>query len=92
MKRGELHRLHLLSSGHRAILEGAREIYCFDGEHVVSFREIKDWIDDGETALCPSCGTDCLVPSCLSEDQIKEMHDYWMSTHEENEASGRWPE
>jgi hypothetical protein len=42
--------------------------------------EISEWVDGGETALCPHCGIDSVLP--ISEGAPKigfllEMHRYW---------------
>ena len=43
--------------------------------------EIKDYADDGHTALCPHCGNDAVLPdaSCkeIDEHTLTGMHNYW---------------
>lgn len=42
--------------------------------------EITNWIDDGETALCPKCQIDSVVCDSvvsLSDEQLKEANKYW---------------
>lgn len=54
--------------------------YCF-----AQFKagDIKTWIDDDETALCPHCGKDTVLPDVplytLDKDLLTEMHRYFFS-------------
>ena len=43
--------------------------------------EIERYIDDGQTALCPKCGIDAIIPDSIEESVdeniIAEMNEYW---------------
>ena len=43
--------------------------------------EINRYLDEEETALCPKCGIDSIIPDGIDENIdkgiIEEMHDYW---------------
>jgi hypothetical protein len=45
--------------------------------------EITDWIDEGQTALCPRCGIDSVIGDRagfeLSPEFLSEMNRYWFS-------------
>lgn len=53
-------------------------IHCVEG---FDGSEIKDWIDDGRTALCPKCMTDSVIPeNCgypIDEDFLLKMKKFW---------------
>jgi hypothetical protein len=44
--------------------------------------DIREWIDGGETAICPNCGIDAVLGSksgCPVGDGkfLRSMHDFW---------------
>ena len=39
-------------------------------------KEIKEWTDEGQTALCPYCGVDSVIPN-PTEENLKELHKYY---------------
>ncbi len=43
----------------------------FDKEHITQ------WTDQGQTAICPSCHVDAVLPGIFSDEQLKLFHDYW---------------
>lgn len=43
---------------------------------------IRGWVDDGQTALCPICGMDSVVPGCVMEGEmmlalLHRMNRHW---------------
>lgn len=81
-----LAQLHALSSHHRAVVETSRCscFYClarFEGS------EVKQWVDGGQTAVCPRCFIDAVLPEAglpvpLSEEVLAEMNTaYFASSH-----------
>lgn len=53
--------------------------YCFK---VFPKEEIKKWVDDSKTAICPYCDFDTILPNTaykLTEEVLKEIHEYWFS-------------
>jgi NAD-dependent SIR2 family protein deacetylase len=54
--------------------------YCFAR---FKARDIATWIDDDETALCPHCGMDSVLPDVplytLDKNLLDEMHAYFFS-------------
>lgn len=61
-------------------------VYCLK---IFAPEEIKHWIDakdikrqEGQTALCPYCGVDSIIPDdnkTLTEDILKQAKEYWFS-------------
>jgi hypothetical protein len=58
-----------LSFRNRSALSKSNICSCFYCLSKISPNEIKEWIDDDETALCPKCGIDSLVPGDVSRQQ-----------------------
>ena len=72
---------HDKCSYHRKEIETSKVCYCFYCLNSFSPAEIFEWIDDGQTALCPKCGIDSILGDAsgidLTEEFIKEMSEYW---------------
>ena len=54
---------------------------CFSCISWFSKDKIKEWVDDGDTALCPKCRLDNVMPIDLNEHEsmllkFKEMNDF----------------
>jgi hypothetical protein len=77
----EQKQLHLLSSKHRVVLTKSNLVGCFYCEEIYSPLQIVEWVDEDNTALCPKCGIDSVVPDSCSPNFGKEllvnMHKYW---------------
>lgn len=52
---------HGHSIRHREEITTSGTCGCFHCEAIVSPAEIRDWIDEDQTALCPHCGIDALI-------------------------------
>lgn len=76
-----LQKLHACSSHNRQQIASAGKCYCFYCESVFSPGEITNFADNGQTALCPACGVDAIVPDsadeAIDEKLITEMNRYW---------------
>lgn len=76
-----LQKLHAYSSHNRALVEGARQCHCFYCQATVDASEVVDYSDNGQTAICPKCGIDSILPDSIEEtlnaDTIAEMNEYW---------------
>lgn len=72
---------HRFSSQHRKELEKDKICGCFYCEKVFQPTEITDWIDHGNTALCPYCGIDAIIGESsgypITEQFLKGMHMEW---------------
>jgi NAD-dependent SIR2 family protein deacetylase len=70
--------LHDFSSNHISLLKNnkCKCFYCLKSFHS---NEIEEWIDKEETALCPYCGIDSVLPESINitEEILKEMNKYW---------------
>lgn len=45
----------------RPEVEASRNCGCIDCCRIFPTAEIADWADDGQTAVCPYCGTDAIL-------------------------------
>ena len=76
-----LKKLHAYSSHNRALVEGARQCHCFYCRATVDASEVVDYTDNGQTAICPKCGIDSILPDSIEDtlnaDTIAEMNEYW---------------
>ncbi len=57
----DLHGAHAHSARHRAEIEASDRCGCFCCGAVFPASEILDWVDGGQTALCPRCGIDSVL-------------------------------
>lgn len=86
----DLESIHKHSSRHRHRIEASAVCGCFYCMSTFAPAAIADWIDwpnedesqPGETALCPECGIDAVLPDSvpgvpLDDGLLREMHAYW---------------
>lgn len=90
----DLRSIHRFCTRNRDLLARAELAGCFYCESEFAASEVSDWVDlparveasdarvdRGETALCPRCGIDSVLPSSAPfawDDQLlPEMHQYW---------------
>ena len=77
---------HQMSSYHRELLErydrgGHKEAGCFYCMKIFHPSEIKEWTDNEQTAFCPKCHIDAVLPQTiafpLSKPFLRRMYAYW---------------
>lgn len=76
----ELREIHKHSSYHRKKLEASSQCGCFCCKKIFSPTEIFDWIDGGQTAICPYCEIDSVIGSDsipITENLLNEMCMFW---------------
>lgn len=80
-KEAQLKKLHAYSSHNKDLVTASGKCYCFYCKAVVSSYLVKDFADHGQTAICPRCGIDSMIPDSvdevLNENIISEMNEYW---------------
>ena len=97
--------LHRLSFRHRKLIELSEECGCFYCFKTFAPRKIHAWADGGETALCPYCRTDAVLPSHglnrpLSQDLLEAMGRTYFLINPKSfpkqaapaDSEGQWPE
>ena len=70
---------HKHSSNHRKAITQSKECGCFCCLNTYPPKEIWEWIDSNETAMCPRCGIDSVLPDSIGFDKefLIEMNKYW---------------
>ena len=80
-KEAQLKKLHAYSSHNKDLVAASEKCYCFHCKAVVSTFLIKDFADNGQTAICPKCGIDAMIPDSVEEnidtEIITELNEYW---------------
>lgn len=65
----------------REALEKADRCGCYFCETIYSPKEINDWADNGETAICPHCNIDAVVAETddfkVTEQILSEGKEEW---------------
>lgn len=74
---------HKLSIRNRTILESGHLCGCFSCITVFPVSAIKEWTDDGQTAICPRCGIDSILPETvdISKANLTRMCERWFCGH-----------
>lgn len=76
---------HRRSIWHRAEVEQSARCGCFHCCATFASQDIRQWVDGGQTALCPRCDIDSVLPgvtqSFLSRGFLARMRSYWFSRH-----------
>jgi hypothetical protein len=80
--RDTLDAAHKHSSRHREEIERSNLCGCFYCGKSYAPADIKDWTDEGDTALCPSCGIDSVIGSAspypvTERPFLQAMHARW---------------
>jgi hypothetical protein len=82
----DVKKTHQYSSRHRKYVLQSETCGCFYCFALFPPSEIVEWVDDddsgvGQTALCPSCGIDAVLPDSaarpLNSEFLQRMHEYW---------------
>lgn len=68
-------KLHKLSFKNKELLDLENYGSCFSCFYASKISEIKRWTDCGQTAICPKCGIDSILPGDIGSDLLQEMYD-----------------
>ena len=65
-------------------LATANKAGCYACFKIFEPKEIKEYTDQEETALCPYCSTDAVIPENISnsitEEYLKDIKNFWIGT------------
>ena len=79
--------LHDLSFKTRILIEIENEVSCFDCLKTFAYDEIVRWTDDDQTAICPYCSIDSVLPGVWKQATLEKMYNlYFTYDHEEVEC------
>lgn len=80
-ERTRLERLHTYSSHNKELVEASEKCYCFYCMSEMDSKDIKVFIDGEQTATCPNCLTDAILPDSIEEpidnETLSLMNEYW---------------
>lgn len=69
------------STRNRTALMRASTASCYHCLHSYSIPlSAFKWTDEGQTAICPLCGIDAVLPGKFSQEELATMHKYWFAT------------
>lgn len=77
IEREQLAWLHKTSSKHRGLIEASLKCGCFYCGMGFPSSAIKEWTDGGQTAFCPGCGVDSVLPGQVNKDILDAMRQRW---------------
>ena len=70
---------HTMDNRHE--IERSMECACFDCGEIYNSSEVTEWTDNGNTALCPHCGMDCVLGDAsgiaLTSEFLNAMYRRW---------------
>ncbi len=80
-KEDDIIKAHEYSSHHKKALLKDKICGCFFCLKIFSPKEIVDWIDKDDTALCPHCSIDAVIGESsgfpITEEFLEKMRDCW---------------
>ena len=72
---------HRFSSGNRKYIKDDTVCGCFCCGKTLQGRDIAEWLDNNQTARCPFCGTDSVLPeNCgypVTKEFLEQMNKLW---------------
>ena len=86
-----LKELHIYCRNNIELIEKSKKCYCFYCKSIVGAKEVLDattpFTKRIQTAFCPRCDIDSLIPDAIDEKITKEiiddMHEYWFEIVDE---------
>lgn len=76
MTEAEAESIARLSYRNRASVAAATRCGCFYCQAVFSGDEVRNWVDDDRTALCPRCGIDSVLAGIADATALSALHHY----------------
>ncbi len=69
--------LHKQSSYNYDLLKETQHGRCFYCLAKFEFVDIEHWTDKSQTAICPKCGIDSVLPGSFEDEKLILMHHDW---------------
>jgi hypothetical protein len=86
----DLQRAHRHSIRHFAELRSSGLCGCFYCLDTFEFKEVREWTDDDQTALCPNCGIDSVIGDAsrfpITEEFLAAMKERWFAQKDRPET------
>ncbi len=85
LRRNDDHVLaHKHCKNHHAELERSELCGCFYCMRIFPSSSVHEWIDGGQTAMCPHCEIDSVIGSAsgypISKEFLERMHAHWFDS------------
>lgn len=77
MNRMEIERVHLLSSNNREAIQAGTHVSCYYCKKVSPASDVARWTDNGNTALCPKCEIDAVIPGEFDAPTLEALNLRW---------------
>lgn len=90
----DLRAAHKRCGRNRAILAEGGPCGCFYCLSVFEASEVRDWVWDGSTALCPRCGIDAVLPGSaapIDAEFLRRMRTRWFECTVRLDPDAPWP-
>ncbi len=88
-----IEKAHDHSSYHFREVMQSQKCGCFYCCKTFNVSTVEEWIDEGQTAICPHCSIDSVIPELsflpLTEENLKSMSEFWFSN--ENSSTYKSP-
>lgn len=76
-----IEKTHAYCKNNKELIIKANKCYCFHCKKIMESNEVVSFIDNKDTALCPYCGVDAIIPDSIDEkideELIEDMNKYW---------------
>ena len=89
MNETEANRIAAASFLNRDRITAAPSCGCFYCLATVPGDDVREWVDDGRTALCPRCGIDSVLPDVTDDDTLRVLHHYRFEVTHRLDAAGK---
>lgn len=80
-KSSQFERLHAFSTNNKYLIAKSDYCYCYHCKGKFESSEIVKYIDNNNTAICPHCNVDAVLPDCIDinidNNILDEMNKYW---------------
>lgn len=80
MKKKELELAIDFATSNKKNLMNSNKAGCYYCRKIYPAAEVKEFLETEDTALCPKCGIDSVLPDSvcdLSIETLKELHQFW---------------
>ena len=75
--------IHRMSIQNRKAVESSEVCGCFCCITEFPSVDVNEWTDDDQTAICPACDIDSVLPGCIvtiNEKLLEQMCERWFCT------------
>ncbi len=81
------HQAPIVAFKNKENIDKSEMVGCYYCKLIFPASDIKDYTDYGETALCPKCDIDSIIPSVtieITEELLEICNNYWFGRESSN--------